>query len=162
MIRGDYWGVTRAVIYAIVMLILIPTLFSGFNILCMSGFVWFMGLQNKLNHFIFWVLLLLAGGTLIFCVKYIATFIATIFVNLVSKICPIWYYKFSIRWAIILCTLNIISFVVHYWLDNNDHGLLFWIFGIELVWLNYSFAKGIIVTLKVFKQLQIEELKYFG
>ncbi len=110
---------------------------------------------------IFWILFFLVGLSIILLVRYVAAFISTCVINLIAMICPTWAlmnHKFPERWVTFMCVLSILMLFIGYWGDNSSHDFKWWLLGFLLLWVNWTFARDIVKSLKKFNDIRREEL----
>ncbi|MCO5949439.1 hypothetical protein [Mucilaginibacter flavidus] len=156
----EFSDTLRIVIYAIVMFFIIPLVFCGFNWVCVNGLVLFFDLKSKLSFIAFWLLFLVIGTTIIYVVRYICAFIAMIIINLFSKICPIWRYKFSEKYTVALSIISILFLMYGFWNGGEKTEFRDWLAAGILLWANYAFARDLVKGLKKFHETERDELFY--
>lgn len=150
----------RIIIYAVVMFLIIPSIFFAFNWLCVNGIVLFFELKSRTNFITFWLLFLVIGTSIVFLIRYIFSYASIMIVNLFSKICPLWRYKFSERYTIVLCVLSITCLMYGFWNGSNEFDFRFWTASAILLWANWKLAASLIRGLKAFNQLELNNLFY--
>ncbi len=155
---SKFIGYVRVLIYAIIMSFVIPLVYCAFNWVCIQGIILFFELQDKMYWLIFWILFFGIGLTIVVFVRFVFTFISTIIVNLFSKVCPIWYWRFSTNYTRVICTITVLIVMYGYLNGNNQHDFKDIAFGFVLLWANYSLGRDLVTALKAFHKLEIEEI----
>jgi len=120
----------------------------------------FFLLQSRLNFIVFWLLFLVIGMSIVYLVRYICAFVSMMIINLFSKICPIWRYRFSERYTVAMCILSILFLMYGFLNGGGENEFRHWIAAGILLWANWAFAADLVKGLKKFHDIEREELLY--